>query len=72
MKYVAGIRPTTPGYKTFVVEPFMGHLTELSALVPTVGGDIKLSIKDGELTLTKPAAFSCNVVWDGKVTVCDN
>lgn len=41
-RFMAGIAPTTPGYDTYRVEPRMGELKHIEALVPSVKGNIKL------------------------------
>ena len=38
--YVAGIKPTTPGFTTYQVLPMLGSLTAVSATVPSVKGSI--------------------------------
>lgn len=43
---VCGIQPISPGYKTFAVHPQMGSITEASANVPAVVGDINIQIKE--------------------------
>lgn len=50
---VCGIEPTSPGFRTFKVEPQMGNLTEAAATVDTHYGLIKASItrKGNRLTL---------------------
>jgi len=44
-QYVAGIAPTSAGYKTFSVKPQLGPLTIVAATVPTILGTIKISIQ---------------------------
>ncbi|MGB5819754.1 MAG: alpha-L-rhamnosidase C-terminal domain-containing protein [Saonia sp.] len=46
-QYVAGVRPTSPGYKTFQVKPQLGFLKEVRAVVPSIKGLIEISIKIG-------------------------
>ncbi|MDR1593463.1 MAG: glycoside hydrolase, partial [Prevotellaceae bacterium] len=41
---VCGIEPTSPGFRTFRVAPQMGTLTEASATVASVNGEIKVSV----------------------------
>jgi len=50
---VCGVTPTSPGFRTFLVKPQMGGLTEASATVPTHFGDIKVNLrkKDRKLIL---------------------
>jgi hypothetical protein len=39
---IAGISPITPGWSTYKVLPQMGGLTEVSQIVPTIKGNIKV------------------------------
>jgi hypothetical protein len=41
-KYYLGVKPTSPGYQTFLVEPFLGDLQWLEGDVPTPHGKIHL------------------------------
>ncbi len=43
-KYMAGIRPLTPGYETYEISPDMGSLKHIEALVPSVKGDISVTL----------------------------
>jgi hypothetical protein len=40
---IAGISPITPGWSTYEVLPQMGGLTDVSQVVPSIKGDIKIS-----------------------------
>lgn len=44
-KYMAGIRPLTHGYKTYLIEPRMGSLNRIEARVPAVIGNIMVSLE---------------------------
>ncbi|MCD8184903.1 MAG: alpha-rhamnosidase [Rikenellaceae bacterium] len=48
-KYFAGVKPTSPGYETYTVEPVLGGLKWLDATVPTPKGDIKLYVSENQL-----------------------
>lgn len=48
-QYVAGIYPLEAAYSRFQVKPQLGFLKNIKTVVPTVKGDIKLTIKDGEV-----------------------
>lgn len=75
-KYYLGVRPTSPGYKDYVVEPNLGSLQWMQGSVPTPNGDIrvyastkqiKVSADDGIGTLrfkskTKPVCKQANIV----------
>jgi hypothetical protein len=41
-KYYLGVKPTSPGYQTYLVEPFLGDLQWLEGDVPTPRGKIHL------------------------------
>ena len=43
-QWVAGIRPTSPGFRTFEVNPHMGSLTQVSASVDTPYGLIRVQL----------------------------
>jgi hypothetical protein len=55
--YVLGVRPTSPGFATFVVEPHPGNLAWASGTVPTPHGDLKVSWRraGGKLDVTVQA-----------------
>lgn len=63
--HVAGVWPETPGYKTYHVIPQLGDIREISVLVPSVKGNIKVEIcrKDDEirLVLDSPAGTVARV-----------
>lgn len=63
---VCGIEPTSPGFKTFKVEPQMGNLTEAEAVVDTHFGKITIGIKKSgnrlQIRLTVPEGASAEVV----------
>ncbi len=65
-KHMAGVAPTTPGYGTYKVEPDLGILKHIEALVPSVKGDIIVVIDESEnkftLELTSPEATSATVI----------
>lgn len=41
-KYYLGVRPLTPGYQTYMVDPKLGGLQWMEGTVPTPNGDIKV------------------------------
>jgi hypothetical protein len=41
-KYYLGVKPTTPGYETYMVEPKLGGLKWMEGKVPTPEGDIEV------------------------------
>jgi hypothetical protein len=55
--YVLGVRPTSPGFRTFVVEPHPGGLPWARGVVPTPHGDLAVSWRSqgGKLAVTVDA-----------------
>jgi alpha-L-rhamnosidase len=53
-RWVMGIRPTTPGFRSFVVQPRLGPLTTAEISLPTVRGQIDVSVtktSDGDVDM---------------------
>jgi len=50
-KYYLGVKPTAPGYSTYVVEPNLGGLQWMQGKVPTPTGDIELSVSGTEIKI---------------------
>lgn len=48
-RYFLGVRPLTPGYETFAVEPHLEYFKELDCLVPVKNGAVRIKYKDGRL-----------------------
>lgn len=69
---VAGVEPSSPGFKTVRIAPHLGDLTSLEAAYPAPQGLIamKYLVKDGGLhaELTLPAGLTGEFVWKGKTT----
>jgi len=42
-KYYLGVKPTSPGYSTYTVEPILGGLKWMRGTVPTPSGDIEIA-----------------------------
>jgi alpha-L-rhamnosidase len=67
---VAGIRPAEPGFASVRIEPHLGKLTNLDAMMPSVHGDIhasyKLSGTTWQAMVTLPSGLSGEFVWKGK------
>ncbi|MES2647016.1 MAG: GH116 family glycosyl hydrolase [Bacteroidota bacterium] len=53
-KYYLGVKPTSPGYATYVIEPKLGGLKWMKGKVPTPGGDIELEITTKNIRVTSP------------------
>lgn len=54
-KYYLGVRPLTPGYATYLIEPSLGGLQWMQGKVPTPAGDIAMHISTTQLKITAPA-----------------
>jgi len=48
-KYFAGVKPTGPGYETYVVEPVLGGLEWFDTTVPTPDGCIELHVSGPQI-----------------------
>ena len=78
-KYYLGVKPTSPGYKNYMIEPNLGSLKWMQGTVPTPNGDIqvyvstrqiKVSAQDGIGTLrfkskTKPKCKQAKIIAKG-------
>lgn len=55
-RYIAGVRPLKPGFRTVLIQPQLGKLESLYAKVPTPLGAVKISWKadPGMLEITVP------------------
>ncbi len=63
---IAGIRPSSPGFKTVRIEPQLGSWPEISASMPHAGGGlIELEIAKGEARVKLPEGLSGVFVWKG-------
>lgn len=51
-KYYLGVKPTSPGYATYVVEPSLGGLKWMQGKVPTPDGDVELYMSETEIKVT--------------------
>ncbi len=69
---VCGVRPTSPGFKTFEVKPDLAGLSQVSANMQTKYGMIRVNLKKEKgqthLTLTVPEGTQATVVLGGNVT----
>jgi alpha-L-rhamnosidase len=51
-KYYLGVKPLTPGYKTYLVEPNLGGLKWMKGVVPTPNGNINLYLTNSEVKIS--------------------
>jgi alpha-L-rhamnosidase len=67
---VAGIRPRTPVFQNFTIEPNLGALKHVVAAMPTPQGEIKVEYTREDngvhAQITLPAGTSGHLVWSGK------
>jgi alpha-L-rhamnosidase len=67
---VAGIRPVTPGFSTVAIEPNLGALAHVTAVMAHQQGEIKTEYtRTGqgiEADITLPTSLSGALVWQGK------
>jgi hypothetical protein len=69
---VAGIHPAKRGFDTVVIEPHLGNLKYVSAIMPTPKGNVEVEYtRDGnglKAEITLPAGVSGEFVWNGKTS----
>ena len=69
---VCGVRPTSPGFKTFEVKPEMCGLTQVSANMQTKYGFIQVNLKkegnETKLALVVPKGTQATVTLGSRVT----
>lgn len=67
---VAGIHPDAPGFSSVRIEPHLGKLTNLDAIMPHAGGDIHVIYKRTEKTwlamVSLPKGLDGKLVWLGR------
>jgi hypothetical protein len=51
-KYYLGVRPTSPGYETYTIEPQLGGLQWMQGEVPTPNGNIKVYVNNKDIKVT--------------------
>jgi hypothetical protein len=51
-KYYLGIKPLSPAYETYLIEPQLGGLQWMEGSVPTPKGEVKLAVSDKKITVT--------------------
>ncbi|MDX1938755.1 MAG: alpha-rhamnosidase [Flavihumibacter sp.] len=51
-KYYLGVKPTSAGYATYIVEPNLGGLQWMQGKVPTPDGDIEVYMSETEIKIT--------------------
>lgn len=51
-KYYLGVKPISPGYETYLIEPVLGGLQWIQGKVPTPNGDIVVYCNQSEIKIT--------------------
>jgi len=51
-KYYLGVKPTSPGYKDYLIEPNLGGLQWMRGTVPTPNGDIKVYVSTKQIKVS--------------------
>ena len=62
-KYYLGVRPTAPGYETFLVEPHPNGLLQLKGEVPTPEGSILVEITPEKIIVDNRSAGHGTLRW---------
>ena len=52
-KYFLGVRPTSPGYKTYEVKPAVQYFDRLDCTVPAGDKSVRIVLKDGNLEISE-------------------
>lgn len=77
-RYYLGVQPTGPGFATYDVVPSPGGLKTMEGMVPTPSGPVKVSVRDGRVTVSGNGGTG-TLRWNGQtvtvpphdtVTVC--
>lgn len=71
-KYYMGIKPTSPGYATYLVEPNLGGLEWMEGRVSTPGGDIGIRYGTNELMVTSAVGIGTLRFKSSTVPVCES
>jgi len=51
-KYYLGVKPTSPGYQTYLVEPNLGGLKWMEGTVPTPNGEVKVYCSTNQIKVS--------------------
>jgi hypothetical protein len=51
-KYYLGVKPTSPGYATYAIDPALGGLEWMQGKVPTPNGEVELYCNKTEIKLS--------------------
>jgi hypothetical protein len=59
--YVLGVRPTTPGFGSMTIDPYLGSLGRASGRVPTPHGWVTVSVEGQTVDVDIPSGMSVTV-----------
>ena len=70
-KYYLGVKPTSPGYATYTIEPALGGLEWMQGKVPTPNGDVELYCNKSEIKISTANTGNGTVIIKSKsLPVC--
>jgi hypothetical protein len=56
-KYYLGVKPLSPGYKDYIVEPILGGMQWMQGTVPTPNGDVKVYCSTKQIKVAAAAGM---------------
>lgn len=62
-KYYLGVYPTSPGYDTFEIKPYLGSFERIEGVVPINGGEVCVYLSKDEL-IVKATKNGGWLIWD--------
>ena len=72
-KYYLGVRPLSPGYEQYMVEPELGGLEWMNGKVPTPKGEVEINMNRNKINIKTPSANKGTLRFKSKtVPVCKN
>ncbi|WP_069658798.1 alpha-L-rhamnosidase-related protein [Arcticibacter eurypsychrophilus] len=71
-KYYLGVKPLTPGYQTYSIEPVLGGLKWMEGSVPTPHGDIKVYCSHTEVRVSAETGTGLLKLKSRMKPVCKN
>ncbi|HEU4903646.1 MAG TPA: alpha-rhamnosidase [Flavisolibacter sp.] len=69
-KYYLGVKPTSPGYAMYAIEPKLGGLKWIQGTVPTPAGNIELSCSEKMIRVKGAAGLGTLVLQSKRLPVC--
>lgn len=70
-KHFLGVRPTSSGYSSYVVEPHLGPLAWMEGTVPTPRGTVKVSARKDYVEVVGCEDGTGTLVWNGQTRRID-